>query len=1189
MRSNFIFLYRPLAPRRIFLQIDCSFFSDEGEYMSFGLSGDQSKSVMIGGDVAVVWVERDSLKGYAEDYYLADKSQCSGRTGSCPDNRLEENTNSVRLLNAAMVNGYSIVTYQRPLRASDRYDLPIHTNQSQAIIWAIGPLNQRNEVSFHTSYLKKDVLIDFGRPARWNCPMPEGDMPSMISVQTPARINVPKETVTAEEAAPPPTASTRRNPARRRGGSRRPPQQQQEVKEYSEGAERGSSGNQHQHRRGATQKESGTALQAVASAAPSVHKRDAWVIPPIECDEPEDGVFYAQMGPTGGKKGYPAITGHVGWGISWYINGLLIPEINVVRGKTYTFVVEGGVDPEFSAKYHPFYITDDPVGGYEYKTPEERKNVRVFAGVSTAKDGSAVPTGTGRLCHWTLTGDREADDYESFGAFQRHLELKCDKGEPGVVQWTPDKHTPDTVYYQCFTHRYLGWKINVHDTCGEQSAASETRQVIVAAPDALQDKSDVDLDDSASTRLETRVNPNSFIKEDTQDKDFKSAVSERKIIPSTLDPSSSTGQPQAKLPTEPLLVLPQQNFFSPTYQRGGSTRAQYTHDPHQFGRLQYHLQSTAHNFRPSLLLNITPAHKKETDFVSTTTAFSTTTDASSTTTTRTTTTSTTDASDIVQGKQKPYETVAAPSNNYIYNQTYIPTYTKLPYNANSVVLRRPSGYPFGYSKRPIHVLRKPNLPPLRQFTSQSFKKQVVRYPFKVTNNRPYSFKLDNRPVIIQQTSDNRPMSFSHNVPPKKQLPPPSFIVSQPTSLITRSPSIQNHMISVVVSDQNSKVGDVKNIEISPQQASTEREPEIQTAPSTSLLDITPMFIRPAYNTGFKPGSIKVESGFKPIVSKEFQDRMDKDEPSIEYESEKGVLTKDTADQYEFKPIQNFEPMFVPSPTDKTVKEKRLTKKRLHKRRPIKKWYPYTKIVLKQPRSVDLEEEPIAEAAERVETYYLPPPDSKQRPVDIVRKPSNIDFESPDTSNLNIASPPDVVVTYDGKKVSGQSLTAKLSDRSTILDQRVSKAAEFIKAMPQFGKFKGELPPLNPSFIDKNAPQLRAKSGVLNRELDTPLPSSPSYLPQGSTRLSRVKKSLEIFGNRNKREAHHTPEHTAQQEEMRRNSTQRREEADATRIKYVEHSFIDVAKEAHSSIKSSRKEDENYLNVEGQLYGPGIAD
>jgi hypothetical protein len=63
----------------------------------------------------------------------------------------------------------------------------------------------------------------------------------------------------------------------------------------------------------------------------------------------------------------------VGWGISWFINGLLIPEINVVRGKRYTFVVEGGSDPGVPAKYHPFYITNDPVGGYFHKSDQEKK------------------------------------------------------------------------------------------------------------------------------------------------------------------------------------------------------------------------------------------------------------------------------------------------------------------------------------------------------------------------------------------------------------------------------------------------------------------------------------------------------------------------------------------------------------------------------------------------------------------------------------------------------------------------------------------------------------------------------------------------------------------------------------------------------------------------------------------------
>ena len=51
------------------------------------------------------------------------------------------------------------------------------------------------------------------------------------------------------------------------------------------------------------------------------------------------------------------------WGIAWWINGLLIPEITVQRGTNYTFVVEGGDNPSNSASYHPLYITNNPEGG----------------------------------------------------------------------------------------------------------------------------------------------------------------------------------------------------------------------------------------------------------------------------------------------------------------------------------------------------------------------------------------------------------------------------------------------------------------------------------------------------------------------------------------------------------------------------------------------------------------------------------------------------------------------------------------------------------------------------------------------------------------------------------------------------------------------------------------------------------
>jgi hypothetical protein len=62
--------------------------SEDGEYMSFGLSGHDTRSKMIGGDVVVAWVDKTTLKGYAYDYFLDSKSQCAGSRGSCPDERL---------------------------------------------------------------------------------------------------------------------------------------------------------------------------------------------------------------------------------------------------------------------------------------------------------------------------------------------------------------------------------------------------------------------------------------------------------------------------------------------------------------------------------------------------------------------------------------------------------------------------------------------------------------------------------------------------------------------------------------------------------------------------------------------------------------------------------------------------------------------------------------------------------------------------------------------------------------------------------------------------------------------------------------------------------------------------------------------------------------------------------------------
>ncbi|KRF82821.1 LOW QUALITY PROTEIN: uncharacterized protein Dvir_GJ23679 [Drosophila virilis] len=441
---------------------------EPNNYMSFGISPNKNISQMIGADAAVAWVDPETGNGFAQDYFLEGKAQCSGGRGACPDVKIQQNTNSIRLLNAAMVNGYSIVTYQRSLASTDSLDLPISVSDAESVVWAIGPLNDYKEVSFHTYYNKHLHQIEFGRQPKWNCPLPEGAKPGSSSDEQ-------EEEVTQ-------ISST--------GGAGYPPAGRPNIEPDEEFYENRPQALQRTTPAHAPQRHQETAVLTQRRPVPTpkpVNSNGAWDIPAIQCHEPEDGVFYAQMGPTGGKHGYPAITGHVGWGISWYINGLLIPEIHVVRGKTYTFVVEGGNNPDIPAKYHPFYISDDPVGGYEHKREEEKKAVRIFAGVHRSRSGQVTPTGVGRLCNWTPDVDGPpADDYQSFGAYQRTLTLKCDVGEPGVISWKPDRNTPDTVFYHCFTHRYLGWKIHVHDSCDSTGdgigAASERHELREPAP-----------------------------------------------------------------------------------------------------------------------------------------------------------------------------------------------------------------------------------------------------------------------------------------------------------------------------------------------------------------------------------------------------------------------------------------------------------------------------------------------------------------------------------------------------------------------------------------------------------------------------------------------------------------------------------------------------------------------------------
>ncbi|KAK7794155.1 hypothetical protein R5R35_005362 [Gryllus longicercus] len=352
------------------VQIQLAAKMREDQWMAFGLSGEQGRSTMVGGDVVVAFYDTDERVFKAEDYYMSATSQCDGTGGVCPDVRISGHDDA-QLIQGDRKNGVTTVTYTRPLITNDPiHDRGIPSNGEVNVIAAIGALNSRKEANSHDipDKTKDDIRIDFSSRNDHACTTSLFDLPTDPGVQ-------------------------------------------------------------------------------------------AW--------EPQmitgENTFSVRIGPTGGKRGYTAITGLPSWGIAWYVNDLLIPEIFVERGQTYTFVVEGGIDPTNPAKYHPFYITDNKEGGYGQKTEDQRKKQRVFAGVGFDAEGYPYPTAAGRYCEWVHKTVDQSLKIESFNEYLSTLRLVCDEGEPAYLNWTVAPETPDLVYYQCYTHNNLGWKIHVVD------------------------------------------------------------------------------------------------------------------------------------------------------------------------------------------------------------------------------------------------------------------------------------------------------------------------------------------------------------------------------------------------------------------------------------------------------------------------------------------------------------------------------------------------------------------------------------------------------------------------------------------------------------------------------------------------------------------------------------------------------
>lgn len=83
--------------------------------------------------------------------------------------------------------------------------------------------------------------------------------------------------------------------------------------------------------------------------------------------------FNVTAGDAAGDQGYKAITKSESWGVSYYINGKLVPVLILEVGTTYKFNIYTGNDTSDDPNYHPFYITNDAKGNYRNYDEDEKK------------------------------------------------------------------------------------------------------------------------------------------------------------------------------------------------------------------------------------------------------------------------------------------------------------------------------------------------------------------------------------------------------------------------------------------------------------------------------------------------------------------------------------------------------------------------------------------------------------------------------------------------------------------------------------------------------------------------------------------------------------------------------------------------------------------------------------------------
>lgn len=495
--------------------------------------------------------------------------------------------------------------------------------------------------------------------------------------------------------------------------------------------------------------------------------------------------------------------------------------------------------------------------------------------------------------------------------------MKCDEGEPGIITWTPDKNTPDTVYYQCFTHRHLGWKINVVDACDGQVQASERKEIIIE-----------DFEAEPSIRHESKVYPSdNFLKQHEKDlikhhnmneappKNFNDTE-----IPSELSKLIAEGIKTAEA-LEAQLAKDQKDKVNKTRFEGDVPNHEQKIPPTELKH---------HNLRrPVPPLGPLPQLSPRPHFSS---------------------------------SQIPI--YLRPPQTQLY-QTYRP-------------LKVPISMQQGRRPLPVPVPKPADKNPQRNhylLPQQSIQINHYRKPVPQMNNPQHLGIRNYNKGKLPPAPQHQHQQISSGNPHK-----PVLLLGEPTEIkpfykgsdvVVGKPS--KGQIELQTAFKNKKINEqylIKGGNRKPEKTpvrSPFKEPFQAKNESRSIPDL-------ATNSGFKADSIIVESGFRPIFRREdIEFNQDDDDTSLEYENENDKVSfkipsisrrsdSDFHDVYEGEgqfvqgDPQSFEPMFIPSPEDVVA------------------------LPLVNSSSNDPTDAMIAEASDRQGVLYLPPHEVKRSAV-----------------------------------------------------------------------------------------------------------------------------------------------------------------------------------------------------------------